>query len=73
MDAEKRACQMVADILGIRGPVTLEDGMLTLMNWDSLTHMTIVMALEKEIGRQLSSEEIVSIASLRDIARLLQR
>jgi acyl carrier protein len=39
--------------------------------WDSLAHVAVVLALEEEIGRELDSDEIVRIESLKDIASLL--
>jgi acyl carrier protein len=71
MKAESRACEIVGTALKIQRPVAISDDMATLENWDSLTHMSLVLNIEEEIGRQLRAEEIVSISSVRDIANLL--
>lgn len=71
MKAESRACEIVATALKIQRRVAISDNMETLENWDSLTHMSLVLNVEEEIGRQLRAEEIVSISSVRDIANLL--
>jgi acyl carrier protein len=41
--------------------------------WDSLAHMRLVLSLEERLGRSLSSEEVVGIQSLDDLAILLER
>jgi acyl carrier protein len=71
MTAESRACEIVANVLTIQRPVAISDDMETLENWSSLTHMSLVLEIEEEIGRQLRAEEIVSISSVRAIANLL--
>ena len=45
--------------------------MLDIENWDSLNHIKIVLEIEKEIHRKLSTEEIVSIYDLESISKIL--
>tara|TARA_B100000242_G_scaffold292544_1_gene268210 strand:+ start:1396 stop:1626 length:231 start_codon:yes stop_codon:yes gene_type:complete len=45
--------------------------MLDIENWDSLNHIKIVLEIEKEIHRKLSTEEIVSIYDLESIGKIL--
>ena len=45
--------------------------MLDIENWDSLSHIKIVLEIEKEIHRKLSTEEIVSIYDLESISKIL--
>ena len=45
--------------------------MLDIENWDSLNHIKIVLELEIEINRKLSTEEIVSIYDLESISKIL--
>lgn len=40
--------------------------------WDSLAHMRIILALEEEIKRQLTPEEIISITTFNDVKKVLQ-
>lgn len=40
--------------------------------WDSLNHLRIVMSVEEEFGVRLEPNEVVAIASLRDLARVVQ-
>lgn len=39
--------------------------------WDSLAHLHLVLAIERQIGRQLDPDEAVHIETLADIATLL--
>ena len=64
------AQKLVAQALGL-GSVGALDGIGTLAEWDSLGHMHIVLALETQLGARLSPEDIVSIASVADVARKL--
>ena len=41
--------------------------------WDSIGHVTIILELEEALGRMLSPEEIATISSVGDIARLFER
>ena len=41
--------------------------------WDSLAHMRLVNAIEENLGRELSPDAIVSIASVKDVAAILER
>ncbi len=72
MQTEVRACEIVADSLKMQRGVTIDDTMATLASWDSLAHMSIVLAIETEIGRLLTAEEIASITSVQSVARLLE-
>lgn len=72
MDAESLACTLVARALGIEA-VRADDAMHTLGGWDSLGHLAIVAEIEKQSGATLTPEQIVSIASVRDVAHLLSR
>ncbi len=41
--------------------------------WDSIAHMTIVLALEEKIGRRFTAEEIASAGSVEDFAQIFRR
>lgn len=43
----------------------------TLEAWDSLAHMRLVLAIEQELGRELTPDRIAGIGSLADIAAAL--
>lgn len=44
----------------------------TLEAWDSLAHMRLIAAVEADLAVELGPEAIVSIASLADIARIVE-
>jgi len=41
--------------------------------WDSLTHMDLVATLENELGIILTVDEIISMVTLDDIRRILNK
>jgi len=43
----------------------------TIESWDSLKHVNLVLAIEKEFGVHLSPEEIEQLLSVESIAELL--
>ena len=44
----------------------------TVVKWDSLRHMNLVLALEEEFGVQFSDEEIVEMVSVQLIIEILK-
>lgn len=40
--------------------------------WDSLAHLRLVLALEEQLGRQLTPQAIVALNNLEDIVALLK-
>ena len=66
-------CALVAEVLGVEhGVVDADTGPLTLPKWDSLNHMRIVAAVEETYRVQLTTDEILNILNVTDIATLLQ-
>jgi acyl carrier protein len=51
--------------------LTMDTEIGEVPQWTSLGHMSIVVALEDAINRQLSTEEIFSIGKISDIQKLL--
>jgi acyl carrier protein len=47
--------------------------MATLPQWDSIGHVNIILEVETDLGRKLSSEEIAGIGSVADVALLYER
>lgn len=39
--------------------------------WDSIAHMNLILELEQRIGRQLATDEIISIVDLESIEAIL--
>lgn len=47
--------------------------MESIENWDSLQHVTLVMALEQEFGVQLDVEDAFAMTDFRKICQSLER
>ncbi len=72
-DTRKLAIELLAQALKI--DVVMVDEIAApgiTPQWDSLTHMNLVLSIEKYTGRQLDTGEIVAIASLQDVENLLR-
>jgi acyl carrier protein len=59
------ALNVPTDVIGDHATI---DG---LENWDSLGHMRLVLEIERHLKRELSPVEIVELASLSDVQKLL--
>jgi acyl carrier protein len=70
---ETRAKALLASALEIDAASVPSDASIaTLEAWDSLAHLRLVQALEKELGRELPAEHIFAIARLEDVASVLE-
>lgn len=68
----KAACRLVAEALARPlGDVPANGSIHTIRAWDSLGHVRVLMALEVEIGRPLSSDAIAALVSVADVAAVL--
>jgi len=64
---------MASDLFGI--PTSKIDGASspeTIEAWDSVQHLSLVLALEEKFGLQLSPEEIEKMKTIGDIAKLVE-
>lgn len=43
----------------------------SLPQWDSIAHLSIILAFEERLGRQLTAEEIASLETVASFAALL--
>ncbi len=68
----ERARTVLAQALGIGvGAVRETAAIGTQEGWDSLAHMCLVAEIEAVLGRRLAADQILAIASLDGIARVL--
>ena len=68
-----RAKALLATALEIDAATLPPDASIaTLEAWDSLAHLRLVQALEKELGHELPAEHIFAIATLADVAAMLE-
>lgn len=72
MQTKSRIFLLVAKILNIDVNLINEDlSPIDIESWDSLKHMSILMALEEEFNLTLSDEEMVSVGCVGDLLRLV--
>lgn len=70
LKARKAVANALKCSLDAVGP---DAGVDTLPQWDSIGHVNIILEVETELGRKLSSEEIAGIGSVADVALLYER
>lgn len=64
---------LVAGVLNIaESQLTDETGPNTVIEWDSLAHVTIAAAVEETYGIQFTMAEILGIGSLGDLRKTLR-
>jgi acyl carrier protein len=69
----EQARALLAEALGLAPEALPDDAAFESVEaWDSLAHLRLVLGLEARLGTELEPEAIVAIASLRDVARLLE-
>jgi acyl carrier protein len=55
--------------LDIQDEMTAAD----VAGWDSLTHVTLIFAIEKRFGVKFSTRDVQALKSVGDLVRLLER
>lgn len=66
------ALAMLAEALQVdAGQVDASTALGHTIEWDSLAHMRLILALEDCLGRALVAEEILAVASLEDVVAVL--
>lgn len=64
---------IIAGILGCpAGDVFADATVGSLPQWDSMAHISIIMAVEEELGRKMTAEEIVSFETVGSLAALFR-
>ena len=63
---------VIAGVLGCRPQDVPADAPVgSLPQWDSIAHLSIILAFEEKLGRQLSPDEIGSLKTVSSLADLL--
>ncbi|MCO6499928.1 MAG: acyl carrier protein [Vicingus serpentipes] len=71
---EEKINQILADTLKVPLEKTLEDlTMDDVNNWDSLTHMNLIVAIEGELGIELSGDDIAEMISFNAIRKTIAK
>jgi acyl carrier protein len=72
--SEDRLSQTVAEVLGVTpDELSEESSPDTILSWDSLGHLNLVIALEEEFGIRLSAEDVLAMRSVHSIRRILHQ
>jgi acyl carrier protein len=68
----KRLQSLIAEMLDLpEEQVTAQTQRADTANWDSLTHLQLVTAVENEFDVKLTMDEIAAIAKVEDLDRIL--
>lgn len=67
----KDVFEIVAKVMNVPlDSVSKESSMDTLLKWDSLHHMNLILAVEEKMGIQFTDEDIISI---NNVSSLIER
>jgi acyl carrier protein len=62
---DPRLRDVVAAVLGVDGSaITDSDSPRTIPQWDSVTHLQLLLALESEFGVQFSPDEMAQLSTI---------
>ena len=68
----ERVIDILAEVLKIgRESIGDDFAMQDCVAWDSLRHMELIAAIEAELGRELSFDQIISMTSLAGIREVV--
>ena len=71
-DRHVAAAGIIASVLGCHAQdVTADAPVGSLAQWDSIAHLSIIMAFEERLGRQLTAEEAASLETVASFSALL--
>jgi acyl carrier protein len=73
-DLHQQVVEIFADIFQLDlDPATTDIKRDTVEQWDSVNHLRLVLELEQVFGVTLSDDDVLGIASLRDVEAVLTR
>ena len=61
---------IIADVLSVK-KVNINDSIETLSSWDSLSHISIILEIEKKTGVKFSQKDIAGATSVKEIHRII--
>ena len=71
---EEKINNILVDILKVQKDITSEDlTMNDVNNWDSLTHMNRIVAIEDEYGIEISGDDIAEMISFSSIKKTVAK
>ena len=74
MEADERLARIVSKLFK-KNPadITLDSDMDSIEGWDSLSHLNLIMTLEKEFKVQFHTDQIILLNSVGKIQQALQQ
>ena len=73
-DVETRVARVVADIFSVPvDEISAETSPETIMTWDSVQHLILVLALEEELGVSFVPEDVERMTSVGTIVEVARR
>ena len=70
--ARALAVEIVGGALGLEpDQLPVDAGIGRSERWDSLAHVRIILAIEERLKRPLAPDEVIAIADLSDVERIL--
>ena len=71
---EQKINDILIDVLKVQKEKTSEDlTMDDVNNWDSLTHMNLIVAIEDEFGIEMSGDDIAEMISFSSIKKTVAK
>ena len=65
------ASSLIARVLDVPLDLASDASIYTLDEWDSLAHVRIILEIEKAVGAELDTEQVLSVERTEDVARVL--
>lgn len=71
---KEKILKVITNALGLKERIKEDDTMDTVQEWDSLGHITVLTALDKEFeGRLADVQGLAGVSSVRGIFTLLEK
>ena len=65
--------ELLQPILNISTPLQVEDTCETVPEWDSLAQINIIAAIEDAVGKELSTNEVLSLTSVNAVVTICKK
>lgn len=73
-NGKEKVLQIITEAFGLKEQISEDDSMETIEEWDSLGHLTMLTALDKEFqGRLAEIRDLASANSVKKIVDILER
>jgi acyl carrier protein len=74
VDTNTRLRALIADLFKCDAATLTDDmGPGQVPGWDSLGHVTLIAAVQKEFGKEVPLEDAIEVESIADLVRVLDR